>query len=461
MARIVWHFVAVSAFSFGLSGCVAIQQEAGDHLRSLPQSQPSPPGVGAFEQALSEFAALDARGEFKAADCQRLAKAFLEADRESIDRGGRPLVDARYDAGLSYQRCGLHSEARAAFESALSADSRHGPSRAEVALDDFARKGSIDEAIATLEDVVRASRFLDTSTLVKLAALRLQRYRIVPNEAELEIAQKDIQRALAIDDRFMPAYNQLALFHLQRARQALGKANESSMSLASEVEAGQRTQALDMAALVASQGLEKNPRYAPLHNTAGLVAVELGDLRQAIESFDRARSLSPSLLEATHNYAAVSLLTRSFERAESAYRATLSRSPKDYEALVGLALALRGQAKGPGDEIRLAAAEKTLDRAMALAPERPEAYFNRALLTSEFRAKSTEDGTSLTMLKRAYCELGRFMQRARNKEQYEIALKRAEMRRRDISDTMLFLREWDPRSADSLPEPPADPLECG
>jgi tetratricopeptide (TPR) repeat protein len=174
-------------------------------------------------------------------------------------------------------------------------------------------------------------------------------------------------------------------------------------------------------------------------------------LHRAIESFDRARSLAPGLLEASHNYAAVSLLTRSFERAESAYRATLSRSPKDYEALVGLSLALRGQAKGQGDEALLTAAEKALERATAVAPERPEAYFNRALLTSEFRAKSTEGSTSLAMLKRAYCELGRFVERARNNGAYETALKRAEERRRDISDTLIFLRE----------ARPVDPLECG
>jgi tetratricopeptide (TPR) repeat protein len=461
MARIVWHWVSVSAFSFGLSGCVAIQQETGERAVSAPQAGPPAPAVRAFEQALAEFSVLDARGEFRLADCRRLAHAFIEADRESIERGGKPLAEARYDAGLSYQRCGLDSEARALFESALSVDSRHGPSRTEVALADFARTGAVDDAITTLEDVVQSSHFLDTSALVKLAALRLQRHHVRPNDAELEAAQKDIQRALAIDDRFMPAYNQLALFHLHRARRALGKGSEPSMSLASEVESGERTQALDMAALVAAHGLEKNPRYAPLHNTAGLIAVELGELHRAIESFDRARTLAPALLEASHNYAAVSLLTRSFERAEIAYRATLARSPKDYEALVGLSLSLRGQAKGPTDEALLTAAEQALDRATALAPERPEAYFNRALLTSEFRAKSTEGTTAVTMLKRAHCELGRFVQRARNKPGYETALKRAEARRRDISDTLLFIREPDSSASDSLPEPPLPPLECG
>jgi hypothetical protein len=34
-------------------------------------------------------------------------------------------------------------------------------------------------------------------------------------------------------------------------------------------------QQLDLAALVASQAQRKNPNYAPIHNTAGMIQVEL------------------------------------------------------------------------------------------------------------------------------------------------------------------------------------------
>jgi len=454
MLRRVFRITALIAGAYAVSGCVAIQQGAGGRVQSGgPAREPPVVALQAFERALAEFSAADARRPLASEECTRLADAFLEADALS----GAGLPEARYDAGLSYQRCGLRAEARRAFESVLSIAPQHGPARVELALDELTRTGRLDEAIATLDDVVKRARYQDAPTLVKLAALRMQRHLAQPNPDDAEAAQKDVQRALAVDDAFMPAYNELALMHLHRARTELGKAAPPSMSLASEVEVGRRTQSLDLAALVASQGLAKDSSYAPLHNTAGLVAVELGELHTAIESFDRARTLEPALLEASHNYAALSLMTRSFDRAERAYRDVLARAPGDYEAHLGLSLALRAQAKGPADLRLLDAAERSLLEAMKLAPERPEAYFNRAILSSELRAKVTDTEASLRMFRRAYCELSRFTVRARDDGRYAAALKVAEARRRDMSDILLFLGPK--RSTGS--EAVSAPLECG
>jgi tetratricopeptide (TPR) repeat protein len=453
MARRVVHMALLAVWSFGSAGCVAVQQEMGDRVQLAgPTNQPPPPALQAFESALVAFTALGAREQLSRQDCTRVADAFLQADALS----GSGLPDARYDAGLAYRRCGMRAEARRAFESVLALSPHHGPARVELALDDLSRSGRVDEAIETLDDVVKRARYQDAPALVKLASLRMQRNLARPNAEDAEAALKDVQRALAVDDGFMPAYNELALMHLQRARAELGKVATPAMSLASDVEAGRRTHSLDMAGLVASQGLAKNASYAPLHNTAGLVAVELGELHTAVESFDRARKLNPSLLEASHNYAALSLMTRSFERAERAYRDVLAIAPNDYEAHLGLSLALRAQATSSGDTARLDAAERSLERAMKLAPERPEAYFNRAILTAELRAKTTDANTSLRMIERAVCELNRFTARARDKSQYASALKRAEERRRDMSDVLLFI--GDGRTDASRPLPV--PLEC-
>ena len=453
MARRVVHMALLAVWSFGSAGCVAVQQETRERVQLVgPTNQPPPPALEAFDRALLAFTALDARGRFSRVDCTRVAEAFLQADALS----GSGLPDARYDAGLAYRRCGMRAEARRAFESVLALSPHHGPARVELALDDLSRTGRVDEAIQTLDDVVKRARYQDASALVKLASLRMQRNLVRPSAEDAEAALKDVQRALAVDDAFMPAYNELALLHLQRARAELGKVTTPAMALASDVEAGRRTHSLDMAALVASQGLAKNASYAPLHNTAGLVAVELGELHTAVESFDRARKLRPSLLEASHNYAALSLMTRSFERAERAYRDVLAVAPNDYEAHLGLSLALRAQATSSGDTARLDAAERSLERAMKLAPERPEAYFNRAILTAELRAKTTDANTSLRMIERAVCELNRFTARARDESRYASALKRAEERRRDMTDALLFIREGGTEASPPLPVP----LEC-
>src|SRR5690606_14052222 len=83
------------------------------------------------------------------------------------------------------------------------------------------------------------------------------------------------------------------------------------------------TQALELAALVCSQALRKNPNYAPVHNTSGLISAELGDLSAAARAFGTARQLDPKFFEAHMNYAAVNLSFRGFRQAEDAYRKAL------------------------------------------------------------------------------------------------------------------------------------------
>jgi tetratricopeptide (TPR) repeat protein len=192
-----------------------------------------------------------------------------------------------------------------------------------------------------------------------------------------------------------------------------------------------------MAALIASQGLRKNDRYAPLHNTAGLVQVELRDYNQAIRSFKRARELDPGFFEAHMNYGAVNLGIRGFAEAERAYRAALKLVPESYEAHLGLALALRGQLTPGAEGQRLAEAQRHIDQARQLAPQRPEAYYNAAILAQEFRAKSGAEKDSVKELEAAYCLYGDFVARA--PEGDSEAKQRATDRRQDIVDMLRFM----------------------
>src|SRR6185369_1330511 len=107
------------------------------------------------------------------------------------------------------------------------------------------------------------------------------------------------------------------------------------------------------------------------------------------EAFGKARAAKPGFYEAEMNYAAVNLQFRGFSKAEEAYRAVIKTRPDDYDARVGLALALRGQIQiqeqNAGDLVSQAG--KELDKAKELAPDRPEAYYNDAILTQEYRAR--------------------------------------------------------------------------
>ena len=72
----------------------------------------------------------------------------------------------------------------------------------------------------------------------------------------------------------------------------------------------------ELTALVCSQAVRKNPKYAAIHNTAGMIQVELGNLNSAVSEFNNARTLDPTFYEAQMNYAAVNLQFRGFAQAE-------------------------------------------------------------------------------------------------------------------------------------------------
>src|SRR6202000_3215171 len=131
------------------------------------------------------------------------------------------------------------------------------------------------------------------------------------------------------------------------------------------------TQALDLAAVVCSQAIRKNPKYAAIHNTAGMIQVELGNLNSAVGEFNAARTLDPSFYEAQMNYAAVNMQFRGFDKAREAYEAALRMRPNDYDAHLGLALALRGEINDSNFDANVKQASAELAAAKAAPPAAP------------------------------------------------------------------------------------------
>jgi hypothetical protein len=289
-----------------------------------------------------------------------------------------------------------------------------------------AEGGNLDGAITELRKAVIESRFTSVEAQVALATLQMKRRNATADDDgadDLDRARKNLHRALAIDDTSMPALNQLALLHLAHARRAAAPRAEGKKAA---------TQALELAALVTAQAIRKNPRWAPVHNTAGLVEVELGNLSRAAASFDEARRLDPRLIEAQMNVAALNLQVRGFARAEEAYRAVLALRPDDYDARVGLALALRGQIDAANEPAQVAAATQELERAKQLAPDRPEAYFNQAILVQEYGGRSGKAGEALASLAKAKGLYEQFIAKADGAPAFADAKERAKDRLKDI-----------------------------
>ncbi|MEZ4376002.1 MAG: hypothetical protein R3B07_34670 [Polyangiaceae bacterium] len=318
----------------------------------------------------------------------------------------------------------------------------------------------------SFEQIIRDAKFQNVEALVSVAALQMERGNDVKNADganDLERAKLNIQRALAIDDSFMPAFNQLSLYYLELAKRDAEKKDKKSakgkkrggLVVASDQGLEVNKQQLDLAALVAAQAIRKNPKYAPIHNTAGLIQVQLKELQRCVQSFKRARSLDPKFFEAHMNYAAVNLGFRGFGEAEQAYREALKLQPNTYEAHLGLALALRGQINDANYDKNIAEAQKELDAARKLEPNRPETYYNEAILTQEYKAKGDEKN-SIPMLKKAASIYDTFVAKAGADAAFAPAVKIAKDRSTDITDTIKFIEEGQKAAAEPPPPPPPE-----
>lgn len=390
-----------------------------------------------YESALDQFTEVDKSGKWEE-NCEDVAKAFLDSATRQKQATNTRFPEAIYNAGLAYQRCNKDDKAQELFAEAYRADSGFHRARAQLALFDYKRSKDLNGTIRTLDGIIRDAKFQNVEALVYLAALQM--------EAGLsDDALKNLQRALAIDDSFMPAFNQLAVYYMENAKRAAegtrGGRRRSSLVVSGGKKADVNSQQLDLAALVAGQAVMKNPNYAPIHNTVGLIMVELKNYNGAVKSFRRARDLDPKFFEAHMNYGAVSLSFRGFGEAEKAYRDAIRLSPKEYEAHLGLALALRGQIDDSNFDKYVAMAQKELDECKKIDGARPETYYNEAILTQEFKAKGSSEETTVPMLEQAAKLYREFVAKAGSKPEFKEAVERSQARSQDIEDTVTFIRE--------------------
>lgn len=147
---------------------------------------------------------------------------------------------------------------------------------------------------------------------------------------------------------------------------------------------------LEMARALAVQAVAADASDAEAHLALAFVDRALRDIGRALASFDRARVLDAGLFEAHAGAAALRLRLRDFVAAASAYEDAIRVRPKDYGARLGLALARRGAIDG-GDAAawgaRVEAARQAVDAAIALSPERPEAYLSAGILAIEYEMR--------------------------------------------------------------------------
>jgi tetratricopeptide (TPR) repeat protein len=394
-----------------------------------------------FKAGLDAMTQHDKAGDWTPETCSATAQLFAEAAKE---QGAQTFAEAEYNAGLALQRCRKHDEAKAKFQEVLQKNPKFHQARVQLAMYAFSDSGekAFDPAIAELTQSVRDAEFKNVEALVNLAMVQMRRGNTEANDDgkdDFERAKKNLQRALAVDDSFMPAFNQLGVYYLESAKRKAGRTNRR-VSISGGRQAKVDTQALELAALVCSQAIRKNPGYAPIHNTAGLIQVELGNLNSAVSAFNTARKLDPSFFEAQMNFAAVNLQFRGFAQAEDAYRGALKMQPNDFEAHLGLALALRGQIDDSNFDKMVAAASAELGAARKIAPDRPETYYNEGILTQEYKAKAGGPASEKELLS-AKDLFGQFVAKAGAAPEYAEAVKQSKNRMQEIDQIISFNKQ--------------------
>ena len=466
----------LAAGSLGVSlglGCGGAKEEAKSpeaaHT-SRPVAATGPVEAGARERfgaALDAFNGHDKVNDWNDQTCADTAKLFVGA---AAAQSSGKFPEAQYDAGLAYQRCGSDKDAKARFQQALADDEKFHFARAQLALYQFKADANVDAAIAALETAVNDANFQNVPALVDLAMFQMERdsdqvganchAKSAGKDVDLpdfDCAKLNLQRALAIDDGYMPAFNQLALYYFGSAKKKAGNGKKFGRTIATNAALGKRgdVQQLELAALVCSQAVRKNPGYAPIHNTSGLILNELGQVNTAVKEFQSAAQLDPHFFEALMNLAAINLSFRGFDKAEGAYRKALEMHQNDYDAHLGLALSLRGQIDDSNYDKQVAAVQAEIDACKKLDAARPDSYFNEGILTQEYKAKGAgAKEKTIGVYNQAKQIFETFIEKASGKPEYEGAVKKARERMQDMDDMIKFMELPGP-TPDTTAPPPA------
>ncbi len=307
-----------------------------------------------WTNALEAFQEQEEKGSWAQADCERIAELFGDANEA---QGGR-FAEAIYMAGVSRARCGKQEEALEAYRDALRANPKFCRARAALGLHEL-RRGNAGKAEQMFRQAIKDD-LRCTPAYVNLAIVQRSR-----GGASLDEARKNLRRALAVDSAYLPAFNELALVFM------------------AEAEAG-KEQSMDLAEIVCRQAQLLDKDYAPIYNTWGLIKMRRGDVNEALRFFGKARDLDPSMFEAHMNFGQVTLSFRGYEDAKAAFEKAVALRSGDYDAIIGLGAALRGLEQYD-------AAEAQYKKAQQIAPNRPESYYNLALLYQDYKNGTLQD----------------------------------------------------------------------
>jgi tetratricopeptide (TPR) repeat protein len=390
-----------------------------------------------FDRAFRAMVEHDGADDWTDARCNAVANGFVSAWKAD-----NTLREALYDAGVAHLRCHHVSEARRNFVASLETSPRlyRGQARLTM-LESYRNRHDLDQSIEHLSQLALGSAFTEVNVLIELATREIERGALLEGDQaarDLADAARNLSRVLTMDEQSAAAKNQVAMLHLTRAKsstsgkptevEADGCGDDRARARLAERPALPNRQELEHAMGICVQTIREEPTYAPIRNTAGLLAYELRDAFAAIAHFEAAADLDPQNLEARANLAAALLSTGQFEAAERSYDRALGLRGDDYEAYLGRALARRGQITASNFGSQVESVESDLERCKQLDPDRPDAYYDDAVFNEHFKAPGVPRDRAMSVLRRARSLFDTFLAKAGARPQYATEVRFAKQR---------------------------------
>ena len=354
-----------------------------------------------FNAALDAFVAHDKANDWNDATCAEVAKTFDDA-RASKQKGRRSPRRPSTPASRT-SAAATTTKREGAVREGAQATTRSSTTRAsQLAL--YQYKADSERRRRDRRARSRPSRdaqFQNVPALVNLAMFQMKRDGVDRREQDckddIECAKKNLQRALAIDDALHAGVQPARALLLRAREEARGRASRARKRAVARSRRTPRwasaptSQQLELAALVVLAGDPQEPelRADPQHGRAHPERARSGQ-RRGRASSPTAAKLDPKFFEAQMNYAAVNLVVPRLRAGRGRVpRRRSTMRPNDYDAHLGLALALRGQIDDSNyDKQRRRRAGASSTRARSSTPDRPDAYYNEGILTQEYKAKA-------------------------------------------------------------------------
>nr|HEX4312430.1 tetratricopeptide repeat protein [Kofleriaceae bacterium] len=312
-----------------------------------------------FQGAEAFFDQTDKANGWNESSCRSAADKF-----QSVVRSHPDLVEAQYMVGLSFHRCNLMKDAEQAYQSAARGQGPYAAKATSNLGEIYYAAGKVDAAKGYWESALKIDGKLVAARNM-LASLMLEDMRKLSFKDAAwkkldEDARFQLSNVLGVDSENVKAYTVMALIWMEGFQ---GNKNR-----------------LDLAKFALDEAKKRNEKFAPLQNAYGLYYMHRNAQSEALQHFMAAVDADPKFVEARMNVGLTTVNFRKYDTAKEQFSKVLELTGnKNYDAYIGLGLALRGANDFAG-------AEQQYNNAIKLDGTRGEAYYNLGVLYKDFKA---------------------------------------------------------------------------